>query len=311
MRYTILGRTGLNVSVAGLGCGGASRLGLSYNRTDGEAIALVRQAVDLGVNLLDTAESYGTEHIVGKAIRDIRRDLIVLSTKTTLPPAHHPHADQEVQRALEQSLRHLQTDYVDVYHLHAVKPRDYSYAGDRILPTLLRLRREGKIRFVGITEAFGADPGHDMLRQALADGCWDVVMVGFNMLNHSARTVVFQESLKKQIGVLAMFAVRRALSQPARLAALWAELKQKGSVASDGGANPLDFLIRDRIAATIPEAAYRYCRHEPGVHVVLTGTGDSAHLRSNLKALVEPPLPEWALRRLDETFGRVDGVTGD
>ena len=311
MRYTILGRTGLHVSVAGLGCGGASRLGLSYNRTDGEAIALVRQALDLGVNLLDTAESYGTERIVGKAIRDIRRDLIVLSTKTTLPPVHHPHADKEVQRALEQSLRHLQTDYVDIYHLHAVKPQDYSYALGRILPMLLRLRLEGKIRFVGITEAFGADPGHNMLRQALADGCWDVVMVGFNILNHSARTVVFQETLRKQIGVLAMFAVRKAFSQPARWAALWAELKQKGSVVSDGGENPLDFLIQDRIAATIPEAAYRYCRHEPGVHVVLTGTGDSGHLRSNLKALVEPPLPEWALRRLDETFGRVDDVTGD
>jgi L-galactose dehydrogenase len=67
MQYTTLGKTGLKVSVAGLGCGGNSRIGLG-KLTEDQSIALVREAIDLGVNFLDTAENYETEPIVGKAI---------------------------------------------------------------------------------------------------------------------------------------------------------------------------------------------------------------------------------------------------
>jgi len=63
MQYATLGRTGLRVSVAGLGCGGNSRLGLSVGKSEQEAIALVRCAIDLGVNFFDTAEAYGTEEV--------------------------------------------------------------------------------------------------------------------------------------------------------------------------------------------------------------------------------------------------------
>ena len=66
MKYVTLGKTGLRVSIAGLGCGGNSRLGLGRGKTEAEAIALVRQALDLGINFLDTAAAYGTEAIVSK-----------------------------------------------------------------------------------------------------------------------------------------------------------------------------------------------------------------------------------------------------
>ncbi len=68
MDYTTLGRTGLRVSVAGLGCGGNSRLGKADGRSFAESVAVVRRALDLGVNFLDTAAAYGTEEIVGDAI---------------------------------------------------------------------------------------------------------------------------------------------------------------------------------------------------------------------------------------------------
>ncbi len=86
MEYTTLGRTGLRVSMAGLGCGGPSRLGRRDNKSDEECIALVRQALDLGVNFVDTAESYGTEEIVGKAIAAVPREKIIVSTKKAFPP---------------------------------------------------------------------------------------------------------------------------------------------------------------------------------------------------------------------------------
>ena len=82
MEYTTLGKTGLKVSVVGLGCGGPSRLGLRDNADSQErAIGIVRQAIDLGVNFIDTAQSYGTEGIVGKAIAGTPRDQLVISTK--------------------------------------------------------------------------------------------------------------------------------------------------------------------------------------------------------------------------------------
>src|SRR5471032_1002582 len=81
MEYRSLGKTGLNVSVAGLGCGGNSRLGLGRGATMDECVAVVRTAVDLGVNFLDTAEAYETEQIVGAAVRHYDRDKLVISTK--------------------------------------------------------------------------------------------------------------------------------------------------------------------------------------------------------------------------------------
>ena len=81
MEYKRLGRTGLEVSVACLGCGGSSALGRSIGKSEEYSINLVKQALDLGVNFLDTANVYGTEKIVGKAIKNINRDQIIISTK--------------------------------------------------------------------------------------------------------------------------------------------------------------------------------------------------------------------------------------
>src|ERR1700741_2785145 len=118
MEYVTLGRTGLR-------CGGFSRLGLGTGKSEAEAVALVRHALDLGVNLLDTAAAYGTEVVVGKAIKGIARDKVVISTKTT--PRHIatllPVA--EVVGSLDKSLKNLDLDYVDVLHLHGVIPQHY------------------------------------------------------------------------------------------------------------------------------------------------------------------------------------------
>ncbi len=312
MDYTILGRTGLRVSVAGLGCGGPSRLGQSQHKTERESIKLVQLALDMGVNLIDTAESYGTEPIVGRALDGVRRDQVILSTKKTPVPSSHPDPGIELRKSLEKSLRQLQTDYIDIFHLHGIEPEEYEYVVSKLVPPLMKLRQEGKFRFLGITEAFIPDPRHVMLRSALDDDCWDVVMVGFNMLNQMARTEVFPKTRERNIGVLNMFAVRRALSRPARLRQIVADLKQRGIIDADtcDDGNPLGFVLQSRDILSIPEAAYRYCRHEPGVHVVLTGTGNPEHLKKNLENLSKPPLDDWIQTHLRKMFAKVDDVTG-
>jgi aryl-alcohol dehydrogenase-like predicted oxidoreductase len=110
-----------------------------------------------------------------------------------------------------------------------------------------------------------------------------------------------------------MFAVRRALSQPARLKELCAELVAKGMVHKGvlDENDPLGFLLDETDAATIPEAAYRFCRHEPGIDVVLFGTGNPAHLQENIASLLKPPLPQSVLAKLDEIFGALDHLTGN
>ncbi|MEE9550593.1 MAG: aldo/keto reductase [Candidatus Binatia bacterium] len=312
MEYNILGRSGLKVSVVGLGCGGPSRLGQRANKSEKESVSLVRQALDMGINILDTAEVYGTESIVGRAVRDVPRDQVVISTKRFPPSPNTTNPDGELRRGLEQSLRKLRTDYVDIYHLHGITPEQYPYSLNTLAPALVKLREEGKIRCLGITEAFVPDSGHQMLHRAVDDGCWDVVMVGFNMLNQTARNLVFPKTLEKGIGVLVMFALRKALSRPSRLKQVVTELKQKGLVPSSCNAeSPLEFLTRDGKASTIPDADYRYCRHEPGTHVILTGTGNPEHLRANVESLLKPPLPEEDLLQLRGIFGRVNCITGD
>ena len=314
MEYTTLRRTGLKVSVVGLGCGGPSRLGLRENAdSEQHAIDIVREAIDLGVNFIDTAQAYGTESIVGKAVARIPRDRLVISTKKTLPGTSKTNVDEEIKRGLEQSLKYLGTDYIDVYHLHGVEPEDYDFAKERLMPVMRRLREQGKIRFIGVTEGFVQDPSHQMLQRGLTENLWDVVMVGFNLLNPSARKTVFSTTRDKGVGVLNMFAVRRALSQPERLKTIVADLIQKGAISpADVNVKELvDFMLRESSAQTLPEVAYRFCRHEPGVDVVLTGTGNREHLKANVQSILKPALPERVLQKLEAIFGSLDTLTGN
>ena len=312
MDYTTLGRTGLRVSVLGLGGGGHSRLGQATGNTPEESIALVQHALDLGINFIDTAESYGTEKVIGQALRGRPREDVVLSTKKTIRRDSGLVTPDDVRRGLEDSLKRLGVEYVDIYHLHAVRPEDYEYAREQLVPALEKLQAEGKMRFLGITEMFAADTSHQMLKQAVQGNNFDVVMVGFNILNQSARERVFAHTQRLNIGVLDMFAVRQAFSQMAKLREILSGLVQRGEVEPDiiDEESPLNFLVREGGAHSLVDAAYRFCRQEPGVHVVLSGTGSIPHLEENVASILRPPLPEQDCQRLMEIFARVDSVSG-
>ena len=119
-------------------------------------------------------------------------------------------------------------------------------------------------------------------------------MVGFHMMHQGARRNVFPITQAKGIGTLLMFAVRSIFADRPRIARELRELAEKGLVETWLGEtdDPLGFLIHDGGAASLTEAAYRFVRHEPGVDVVLFGTGDAEHLRANVAAINKPPLPE-------------------
>ena len=149
-----------------------------------------------------------------------------------------------------------------------------------------------------------------MLRDVLADGFFDVVMVGFNMLNQTARDSVLRVAGERGVGTMIMFAVRRAFSRPRRLRELLAELAERGEVAPELAAadDPLSFLSTE--ADDLADAAYRYCCSQPGVSTVLSGTGNLDHLRRNVASFARGPLSAAAMSRIDRLFARVTSTSG-
>src|SRR5262249_24710928 len=155
-----LGSGGLTVSSIGLGCMGMSQ---SYGPGDDEeSTRALHRALDLGVTLIDTADVYGkgaNEILVGRAIRE-RRDRVVLATKFGLvpPPGGGPASDvngrpERVRGCCEASLQRLGMDTIDLYYLHRVDPK---VPIEDTVGAMADLVREGKVRFLGLSEAGAA-----------------------------------------------------------------------------------------------------------------------------------------------------------
>ncbi len=310
---SMLGRTGLTVSKLGLGGGGNSRLGLSTGQNEAHAADVVRAGLDMGITLFDTARVYGTERAVGMALRGRRREQVVVSSKS-------PYRDsdgnllsaQAFQENLETSLRELGLETIDIYFIHGLRAEHYAASRERFLPVLERARKAGKVRFIGITEAFESDTRHEMLQRYVRDDGWDVVMVGFNILNQSARERVLAVTREKGTGSLGMFAVRRGLIDDQLLRVLLERLAKSGEIDPALAAAPdlLDSLGLRGICETLSEAAYRFSAFEPGMDCVLSGTSSAEHLKANLEAVRRGPLPEETAARLRRIFAGVDSISG-
>jgi len=141
-------------------------------------------------------------------------------------------------RPIDDSLGALRTDHIDLYHLHGVTPGQYDHCVAVLIPELKRQQAAGKVRFLGVTEMFGRDTGHEMLVRALPDDQFDVVMTGFNLLNPSARTRVFPMTRARDVGTLIMFAVRRVLSDPAALREVVAQLVERETLTPAWSTSP-------------------------------------------------------------------------
>jgi aryl-alcohol dehydrogenase-like predicted oxidoreductase len=201
-------------------------------------------------------------------------------------------------------------DHIDVYFLHAVHLKHYEYALHELVPALFDQQRRGTIRHLAISETPPCDPDQAMLRRALDDACWDVLMLAFHMMNQGPRTTVFARTAAQRVGTLLMFVVRNIFSRPGVLRETVEQLVRDSALPESFRHElaPLDFLIHDGGASSLTDAAYRFARHEPGADVVLFGTGDQAHLRHNVESLLKPPLPPADVEKLRRLFGHLRGV---
>ncbi|MFC0097322.1 aldo/keto reductase [Micromonospora marina] len=186
MQYRTLGRTGVQVSALALG---AMNLGPIGGTTQEEATALVGAALDAGINLIDTADVYGngiSEEMVGRAIAG-RRDDVVLATKAALPMGEDRNRRGSSRRwlltALEDSLRRLGTDHVDLYQIHRWDP---ATSDEETLSALTDLRQAGKIRHFGtstypahrLVEAQWAAREHHLGRYATEQPSYSILQRG-------------------------------------------------------------------------------------------------------------------------------------
>ncbi|MXM64379.1 aldo/keto reductase [Streptomyces sp. HUCO-GS316] len=186
MQYRTLGRTGVQVSFLALGAMNFGRIGRT---TQDEATALVDAALEGGINLIDTADMYSdgeSEEMVGKAIAGRRED-IVLATKATMPMGdernHRGSSRRWLVTALDNSLRRLGVDHIDLYQIHRWDP---STGDEETLSALTDLQRAGKIRYFGsstfpahrIVQAQWAAREHRLSRYVTEQPCYSILQRG-------------------------------------------------------------------------------------------------------------------------------------
>jgi len=317
METRTLGRTGLEISVMGMGSGGHDPLGQKSGRPVEEMRRLLRRARELGINYFDTSPGYlESEVILGSVLREFPRDEIVVSTKIALAGGHSDDVNvmskQDVRDSVDSSLERLGLDYIDVMLMAVAGPEYYDPVVNDHLPVLERCKQDGKIRFIGSSEQTRSDGSHEWLQRILPTGAVEVAMVGHNMINQSAEHTVFPYCIQHDIGVLNIFTVRNLFWNPPRLKEVIADLVARGKVDGTalGADAPLDWLLTDDVESLV-EAAYRYALHTEGVTAVMCGTIEQSELEANVKTFEKGPLPSDLRQRLTELFGDIDEAIGN
>ena len=156
MLYRTLGRTGLQVSLMSFGTGGPSNLGQRTGLSPEGQKNLLRRCLDLGVNLFDTSAQYSeSEAILGRSLQGVPRESYLLATKWGHREGDGSFKEPEaLAESVESSLRALRTDHIDVMQFHGVLPAEYDVVVERLYPEMQRLREQGKIRHIGLSEQF-------------------------------------------------------------------------------------------------------------------------------------------------------------
>lgn len=314
------GRTEMKISVLGFGCGAVGGLMVRGDPADQERA--IGRAIDAGVNYFDTAVQYGngeSEKNLGRVLRKLNKASdVVVGTKVRVPPATQTIA-QAIATSLEGSLRRLGMEQVGIFHLH--NPITAAGGGDalstaqvleEVVPAFEALRRQGKARFLGMT-AIGETPA---LHEVVDARVFDSGQVIYNMLNPSAATALppdypaqdygklFEHTQAAGVGVIGIRVLAGgALSGSAERHPIASPPPTPiGSAQSYAGdltrAQRLAPLVEEGFAASLAEAATRFCITHPAMGTILVGVATPQQFEDALSAVVKGPLPQSALERL-------------
>jgi L-galactose dehydrogenase/L-glyceraldehyde 3-phosphate reductase len=325
MEYRVLGRTGIRVSEIGFGCGNVG--GLMVRGSRDEQVEAVSRALELGIDYFDTAPSYGdgrSEANLGRVLEGLGSDVTV-ATKVRIGVRDLDDIPGAVERSLEESLRRLRRDSVDVLQLHsrvALERDGEGWSGAIGIGDVLgeggvadafdALRSRGLIRFNGFTGIGEAEALH----RVVESGRLDVVQAYCNMINPSAGWDVPDGFSGYDFGRLIDMAAGRGMGVAAiRVMAAGA---MGGERAREGHATPvvrgplvpggeyredearadnLGFLVSGGVSS-LPEAAIRFALMHSGVSVVLVGLSDLRQIEDAAACSGKGPLPEPSMERL-------------
>ena len=319
------------VSLLGFGCGAVG--GLMVRGTQADQERAVARALEAGINYFDTAVQYGDgaseQHLGGILSRLGARDALV-GTKVRLRPDEFGRIAAAVAASLDGSLRRLQRDCVDIFHLHNAIALDGS--GDslsmrqvleEVVPAFQALRDAGKLRLLGFT-AVGETPA---LRRVIDAGAFGSAQIVYNMLNPSAGSALpdrypaqdygelFEHAGRARVGVVGIrvlaggalsgSAQRHPVASPAP-APIGSALSYDTDLERASRLLP---LVTEGFAASLPEAAIRFAITPPTMGTVLVGMASLDEFEAALAAVLKGPLPAEALRRVAELTASFSGET--
>jgi aryl-alcohol dehydrogenase-like predicted oxidoreductase len=320
MQLRAFGRTGMQLSVLGFGCGAVG--GFMVRGDPAEQERVVARALAAGVNYFDTAVQYGdgeSENNLGRVLRKLKPADVVVGTKVRIPPDKFGHIADAVTASLEGSLARLRLDRVDIFHLH--NPITGSGGGtalsvrqvlDEVVPAFQRLRAQGKIRFLGMT-AVGDTAA---MNQVIDARVFDSAQVVYNMLNPSAAEPLpanypaqdygrmFDHTKAAGVGVVGIRVLaggalsgsteRHPIAGPAP-EPIGSAMRYDADV---GRAQRLMPLVKEGFAASLTEAATRFALSHPAMGTILVGLATPQQFEDALAAVLKGPLPQAALDRL-------------
>jgi aryl-alcohol dehydrogenase-like predicted oxidoreductase len=320
MERRVYGRTGMQLSVLGFGCGAVGGLMVRGDPRDQERT--VARALAVGVNHFDTAVQYGngeSEKNLGRVLQSLKPANVVVGTKVRLPSAEFGRIADAVAKSLEGSLARLRRDRVDIFHLHNEITENGGGATlsvrqvlDSVVPAFERLRQQGKTRFLGIT-AVGDTAA---LYQVIDARVFDSAQVVYNMLNPSAATALpanypaqdygrlFDRTKAAGVGVIGIrvlaggalsgSAARHPIASPPP-EPIGSAMNYDGDIAR---ARRLMPLVTEGFAGSLPEAATRFAITQPAIGTILVGMAEPQQFEDAFAAVERGPLPPAVLERL-------------
>jgi aryl-alcohol dehydrogenase-like predicted oxidoreductase len=303
MEYRLLGGSGLKVSALSFGTatfGGTNEFFSAWGATEvDEARRLIDICFDSGVNLFDTANGYSdgrSEEVLGKALEG-KRDKALISTKSAFPTGPGPNDEgssrHHLRRALEDSLRRLGTDYIDIYHLHGF---DALTPIEEVQDTLNTFVREGKVRYIACSNFSG---WHLMKSLAVAERYgWTRFVahqVYYSLIGREYEWELMPLGLDQKVGALIWSPLgwgrltgKLRRGQPLPQVSRLHKTKEQGPQVDD------EFLYTvvdalDKVAAetgkTVPQVALNWLLQRPTVSSVIVGARNEEQLRQNLGAV--------------------------
>ncbi len=320
MKYRPFGDTGLQISEIAFGAG--ARGGIVFRPNRPTRLEAVRRALEYGINWIDTAAQYGdgqSEENLGWILKELNANPNI-STKLSIRPEHFQDIPGEMERSLEDSLRRLQRESVDVIYLHTpVTGERGAFRGSISIDDVLgdggvvagfeRLKGEGLVRFCGFA-GFGDT---DCLHRMVTSGHFQAVLAYFNLLNPSAGRPVpagfSSHDYKNLIGLATEHGLGvhciRALAGGA-VAGMDAE---GANALSPGSTGPADLArsakVREALGAeaeALPQTAIRFALMQPGISGVLVGFSELEHIDQAVEAVDLGPLPGSVMQSLTELY---------